>query len=297
MKIALAIPREHTSTYITNALQDLGHKVYHHDYRIQVNPQRLQGLTGWMDALVIVKGESIPLETIRFCAKKVPTALWHFDAWEAKVDWLVNRAQEVDHFFTIAGGLVDWYQEQGIEAHWLSEGCDPNLHRPAKPAPFGWGSDVAFVGTLVQDRGSFLEAVGERFALQVWGSSGAQGRNLKHRGRAYGDAGHNKVVSSSKVILGIDRTPDIRGSWSARLYRTLAAGGFYLTNRVDGLTAYFKDGVHLLLYESPEDCLERIEVALEHPEWREEISEIGQREVVKNHTFRHRMEEMLRFLT
>lgn len=298
MRVLLVAPIDsHTNKYIANAFTQIGWDVHAWDYRAMVgacggvlgmNEALLVKACGY-DLVLVLKGELVSPEALRSIA--APTALWHFDPRDGKAAWLVERAQAVTRFFTIADGLVDWYGEQGIEASWLLEGCDPQHHRPVTPQ--GDRVALSFVGTVegVAGREAWLKGLAARWPLEVWGSFPSESLRGVHRGRAQGDAGFNQVVSRTVINLGRDRNPDIPRSYGARLFRTLAAGGALLTNNTQGIRDDFGDCV--LVYDDDAHCAQLVEDALEHPDRLVELAQRGRKRVLESHTFRHRVEELL----
>jgi spore maturation protein CgeB len=112
---------------------------------------------------------------------------------------------------------------------------------------------------------------------------------------------HSRVVQSSLINLGIDQDRDVDMGHSARLYRVMCAGGLYMVNATKGLDRIFnvnKDGAiltgeeDLVLYYSFEDMVNKIDFLLEHEDIRNKIRLNGQKKVIENHTFEHRLGRM-----
>ena len=114
--------------------------------------------------------------------------------------------------------------------------------------------------------------------------------------RAEGDAEHNKIVSSSKIMLDKTRAPDMTGGLSARVYRTLAAGGFLLMRDIAGLEKQFQSGRHLDTFKTTEECLKKIDKYLDRPYTMKSIKDTGREEVLKNHTWEKRIEQLIKLI-
>lgn len=301
-KLLLAAPFDgHSSAYVAKAFQTQGWAVKGVDYRAMhavMGPKRLQEhlLMHAKDAdlVLVLKGELIDPDTLRAIA--APTAVWNFDPREGQEAWVLERARAARHFFTIAKGLVKGYREAGINAHWLLEGADAFNHQPFKPLP---APPISFIGTVadVPGRETWMQAVVARFGydnVRLYGSYCPPSLKAIYQGRAAGDAGFCQTVANTKVNLGSDRNPEIERSYGARLFRTLAAGGYLLTNRTVGIDEDF--GGCLDTYVDTEHCLERIQWAFDHPEECRRIAETGRSVVLKTHTFNNRVREMIRVL-
>jgi len=76
-----------------------------------------------------------------------------------------------------------------------------------------------------------------------------------------------------------------------RIFKILYAGGFCISDNVEGYRTIFKDSVPLA--DNPEHFKELIDLYLESPEERQKLSLAGQELVQKNHTSIHRVAEIL----
>ena len=308
MRVLLAAPFDgHTASYIATALKDQGCTVKRFPYRdlaAVLGPakmgEHLESQSEGFDFVLILKGELIPPEVIgRISKRGTKVALWSFDPRDGKEEWVLERAKSADFFFTIAKGLVAFYRGMGINAHWLLEACDPFAHQP-----LGVKEDaivpVSFIGTVtdVLGREQWLQHVHDHFGadkMAIWGSFCPPRLRDVYRGRAQGDSGFCEAVSQSLVNLGADRNPEIDRSYGARLFRTLAARGYLLTNDTQGIYQDFSG--YVSVYRNTPDCLKQIQWALEHPEQRALIAQRGRDFVLRQHTFKNRMEELVGIVT
>lgn len=302
--VVLAAPNDgHTATYVRRALEVRGCEVRGFDYRQMAAMASLAGMnetltwtTKGADLLLILKGEYIHPKALEIVRRQgVKIAIWNFDPRDGKQDWVLERARVADYFFTIAKGLVPYYVKEGIMAHWMLEGCDPFNHQPLTPTDATVA--VSFIGTVsdVAGREQWLKQVRDYFGavnFQVWGSFCPTSLKDVHHGRAEGDAGFSRVVSNTMVNLGWDRNPEIERSYGARLFRTLAAGGYLLTNETVGIHEDFSGA--LATYRDTADCLRKITWALEHPQESRRIGERGRELVLRQHTFANRIQSILR---
>lgn len=312
-KVVLAAPQDgFTNRYLADALDKWPISVTGYDYREQMrrlakqtNATSLPPAAAEMgknlvyeaetaDLVIALKGELIPPATFDDLRERgVTTALWHFDPRDGRQKWVVERAQAVDHFFTIAEGLLDYYEPRGVNAHHLWEACDPRRHYPTPPD--GDVVDVSFVGTVedVSGRAGWLAAIENLHDLHLWGSfPGSFEDRAWYHGRAEGDEGLRRAIARSKVNLGRDRCPHLTRSYGARLFRTLACGGFVLTNDTTGIRDDFGDCVGV--YEDTEDCIEQITYWKESDDTRRARAKKGRQRVIGEHTWAHRAQSLLK---
>ena len=80
---------------------------------------------------------------------------------------------------------------------------------------------------------------------------------------------------------------------SARDYRIMGAGGFLLTNHVEGIDEWFKIGTECDTYKTPEEAKEKFLYYCDHPKERLVIAEAGYKVAHEKHRFKHRMEKVI----
>ena len=170
--------------------------------------------------------------------------------------------------------------------HWLSEGVAPIWHNKT---PYDqvdiekYDADVSFAGSclgLHEGRTELLDALEKSpFKYKRW----HEVYNLEH----------SKMVQISKINIGHSGWPKVRLSMSARDYRIMGAGGFLLTNYVDGMEDWFEIGKMCDVYRTPQECIEKIAYYLAHPELRTAIAEYGYRICHAKHKFSDRIRTML----
>ena len=88
----------------------------------------------------------------------------------------------------------------------------------------------------------------------------------------------------------------IKNDVNMRVFEALASGSLLVTNDLseNGQAELFRDGVHLATYREAEDLLDKLAFYLSREPLREKIAAAGRAEVLAKHTYRHRMERVLR---
>ena len=77
----------------------------------------------------------------------------------------------------------------------------------------------------------------------------------------------------------------------------MGAGGFLLSNYQAELAENFVDGEELVLFDSAEDLLCKVDYYLSHEEERKEITYRGWKKVCEKYSYEKRVEEMLRLIS
>lgn len=101
------------------------------------------------------------------------------------------------------------------------------------------------------------------------------------------------VFRHSKINLNISLR-SIKSGIPLRAFDILGSGGFLLSNFQADFLDDFVPGEDFVYYESKEDLLSKIDYYLTHEDERIAIAKSGHDKVAANHTFRHRVREMLK---
>ena len=78
-----------------------------------------------------------------------------------------------------------------------------------------------------------------------------------------------------------------------RLYEATGVGTLLVTDWKLNLSEIFEPGREVVVYQTPEECAELIRYYLEHDDKRETIAREGQRRTLQEHTYYHRVQEMI----
>lgn len=100
------------------------------------------------------------------------------------------------------------------------------------------------------------------------------------------------VFRTAKINLNISLR-SIKTGIPLRAFDIMGAGGFLLSNYQTDFLDYFVPGEDFVYYESKSDLLKKIDYYLSHEEERAAIAENGYKKVAAQHTYRHRVEEIL----
>jgi spore maturation protein CgeB len=168
---------------------------------------------------------------------------------------------------------------------------------PANPSP---NVEVSFVGQVSVDhrqRITLLEAVARRFDLKFWGllPDTLPASSPLHRcfqGELWGTEMY-QALRRSRITLNshIDLTG--REAGNMRLFEATGAGAFLLTDFKDNLHTLFAPEREVAVWRSVDDCIAAIERYLVDDKARGEIARAGQARTMAQHTYRHRVAEIL----
>ena len=97
-----------------------------------------------------------------------------------------------------------------------------------------------------------------------------------------------QLVADSLLTLNIhaDSSPEFASNM--RLYEATGAGSCLVSDWKRNLHQIFEPDHEVVEFKSAEECVEKVQWLLEHPDAAEEIGRAGQRRTLENYTFAHR---------
>ena len=204
-----------------------------------------------------------------------------------------------DLLLTSLPHYVGRFRSMGVQASYFPIGFDSRLlqrHRTDGPRPY----PLTFVGGLggYHSKGSkMLEAIAQELPLQVWGYGGQQlpsSSTLKDRwhGEAWADDMYG-LLTKSRITL--NRHIDVAEGYAnnMRLYEATGMGACLLTDSKLNLPELFEPDREVLTYTSPAEAVSKLKQLLNHPQEAAAIAVRGQQRTPKEHTYIHRMKELV----
>ncbi|MEH2561417.1 CgeB family protein [Bradyrhizobium sp. AZCC 2289] len=212
-------------------------------------------------------------------------------------DWTVY-----DLMMSQLAATVNFFRDAGVRAEVNHLAFEPTILEalPAQPAT---DIDVSFVGTVSPDhrqRIALLEAIAERYDLKLFGnpSQTLPAASPLHRcfqGEVWG-ADMYQALRRSKITLNSHIDMAAREAGNMRLFEATGVGAFLLTDFKDNLNTLFEPDSEVGVWRSVDDCLAEINRALGDGSGREAIARAGQARTMAEHTYRHRVAEILGFV-
>ncbi len=312
--------------YLEKAVRSLGHELIIFEDRQHTIPGRMRRYSSFLNQLdlkiinnkmhslaektkpdiaIVTGGHRIFADTInKLKDQGVVCVLWTIDA-PLNFQPIFDAAPAYDHIFcqgTEAIELLDKAEIKG--AQWLPMACDPDDHHPVDCSAADqetYGNDIVFVGSYYPDRADLFERI-VAFDLAIWGP-GWDSLNSNSPLRRCIRGPHTtpdewlKIYSASKIVLAThyhdpqDRFPVYQAS--PRVFEALACGSFVLCDRQRDVFQLFKDGADLVSFSDADDLISKAYHYLAHPVERQGIAAVGRRSVIENHTYVHRIKELL----
>ena len=163
--------------------------------------------------------------------------------------------------------------------------------------------DFSFVGGISRHHGGaipLLEYLVEHANMRVlgYGVDSLPSSSLihqRHGGEVWGMDMY-RALARSRITL--NRHIDVAENYAnnMRLYEATGVGSMLLTDRKDNLNKLFEIGKEVVAYSSKEEAAELVQHYLEHPQEAEKIAKAGQERTLREHTYAHRMQELVPIL-
>lgn len=231
--------------------------------------------------------------------------------------WFVENYRHLTYWQQLAAGYDFWFviqQEPCIAAlkragakdvRYLPMAADPSLHRPlelTREEREEYGSDVSFVGAGYANRRKiFPWLVGRDWTFKIWGNEWEGATDLtsvlQRNGARVDTDTCLKVFNASAVNLnlhswaGTGFDPD--GDFvNPRTFELAACGAFQLADRRSLMPDLFAEN-DIATLSSPDALPGEIARWLREPEQRVAMAAQARRRVLAEHTYRHRMRDLL----
>ena len=152
-----------------------------------------------------------------------------------------------------------------------------------------------YIGYLCseQDRIKTISAVSEKFNMDLWTTSDTSMLPyVNNRGIADSKNMMPYIFKCSKINLNIS-LKTIKTGIPQRIFDIMAVGGFVVSNYQPDISEYFVPGEDIVVYDSIEDLISKIEYYLGHDEERRIIAKNGYEKVKKYHSYEQRLKELL----
>lgn len=262
----------------------------------------LKAIDKTMPAFVLVLlGSQLSPKTAASIRKRfaIPLVAWCQDQLTT-MDRQYLIGSEYDHVFVKDHYIVEFLKEMaGLpNVHYLPEACNPRVHRTVELSTADnkkYAAEVMTYGSLYYYRQAILSALKE-FDLKIWGAKPdwlVDRLPGRHMGRGVYETEKCKAVQAASITLNTLHYGEIR-SLNARAFEIAGIGGFQLMSHSPVVNDHFEVGKEIETFASRKELVEKIRYYLNNPGRRFEISAAGQRRAHSEHTFKQRIEVILK---
>ena len=163
--------------------------------------------------------------------------------------------------------------------------------------------DASFVGGISKHHENaipVLEFLAKNTPIEFFGYGADSLRadspiRARHHGEVWG-LNMYRALARSRITLNRHINVAENNANNMRLYEATGVGSLLLTDSKDNLGELFEINKEVVTYNSAEEAAELIQYFLAHPEETQKIARAGQKRTLTEHTYLHRMEELLSIL-
>ena len=225
---------------------------------------------------------------------------------------LMNRVPDLSDY---AKGFIDALVESALKIYGtdiIEPALTPEITKEIKekaPAFFELSSSVEqsdtyvaahhYIGTQVTEteRIRTLNALAQHFDVHLYTQSDTSPlENVTIHGGVNSLVEMPKILHLSKINLNMTSKPILSGL-PLRIFDIMGCGGFVMSNYQYEIPEYFEIGVDLETYSSIEELIDKCSYYLSHEDQRAKIAANGYRKVCENHTYVHRIAQMIKAIS
>ncbi|MEM7540208.1 MAG: glycosyltransferase [Pseudomonadota bacterium] len=185
----------------------------------------------------------------------------------------------------------------GLNAHYLAEACNPDVHKSCLPDPEVrrvLGADICTYGSLYYYRQRILESLVD-YDLRVWGPVPDWLINRipeKVMGRSIFEEEKSKALSNSKIVVNTLHFGEVQ-SLNARAFEVAGCGACQLITHNDTVADHFEIGKEIDTYRTLNELKEKIDFYLANEDVRTEMGRAAQARAHRDHTYQQRLATLL----
>lgn len=268
------------------------------------------------DCVLALDGLNVPVEQIdRIRAEGIKAAIWLTDD-PYYTDLTLEMVRHYDVVFTLELECVEYYQQNGIaQTHYLPFAANVSLFRP-KIIPIQYRREISFIGSGYWNRIAVFDQIAPYLAGKNSYISGGWWDRLRHFNLLSSKIDLNNWMgpeetanfyNGTKIVINMHRAHDdmefnnnsglIRAlSPNPRTFEISACGTLQLTDIRDDLTRFYTPDKEIVTYASTEELIHKLDYYLHHEEERRAIALNALKRTREEHTYVHRLSQMLRII-
>jgi spore maturation protein CgeB len=251
------------------------------------------------DLVLVLLGSMISPKTIQKMRKVFSGKIvcWCQDAiTNLTRQYLIGSEYDIvflkDHY------LVDIFRNfTGMNTYYLPEACNPVYHKRVELSAEErrtYTSDICAFGNIYYYRQAILESL-KKYDLHVWGNRPdwlIDRLDGRYNGRPVYEEDKCLAISGAKIVLNTLHFGEINGL-SCRVFEVAGCCGFQLAGYTPAMQEHFTIGEEIEVFRDRAELLEKIDYYLANQDKAQAIAKAGQEKAYAEHTYEHRLRELI----
>lgn len=261
------------------------------------------------DLIFILKGDLIQPETLHAIKSKdcqiiswwVDNPLFYFKDYPQ----VEKQLKLIDALFIYDYDNLEILKQKGVKnLFYLPCAYDPKIYRPKQinlSEKKRFHCEIAFIANYYPERGEFLKHT-QGLDIVVWGRGWKNFLKNNHfppnvlRAKGLSGESVSAVYNISKICPNVHHVQSRGGGLNMRTFEIPGAGGFQLSDYIEGMEEHFEIGKEIITYQSPEHFRQLAEYYLKHEDERKAIAKRGYERAVRDHTYEQRLKKVFQVL-
>jgi len=215
-----------------------------------------------------------------------------------------SYARILDLSATYSYSTIDTFRSLGFNnVQWVALAGDPSLHWMQALPETRFNRDISFVGMWRPEREKALKVICQKFGrmnIEIYGKYWK--RNCKDdlllskwKGEGVFAKDLANYFNSTRVNLNIIDDTNFPAA-NMRFFEIPTAGGLQVCSTCPEFQTEFIEKKEILYFENDDQLVDAINWVINHPNEAEQIRVAGQQKISLRHTYRSRLEEILRLI-
>ncbi|MDQ7031495.1 MAG: glycosyltransferase [Desulfonauticus sp.] len=245
----------------------------------------------------------------KFRQNGIPTVMWFVEDFQVFTYW--RAFAPCYDFFAVIQKEPFFSSLKKIGQNnvcYLPLACCPEVHKPLSLNPVDkkrYGSDLSFMGAGYPNRRKVFKELVD-YDFKIWGTEWEGDAILtpfvQEGGRRVSPEEIVKIFNASKINLNLHSSVDwieiSKGDFvNPRTFEIAGCRAFQLVDERSLLSELFLPDEEIVVFSSVTELKKQIDYFLKHPEKRQEFAHNAYIRVLAEHTYTHRMETLLDFIT
>ena len=229
------------------------------------------------------------IKTLERYKKNNKIAHWIGDSFDER---LLHTKQLIDDFYFTDSLLLKNAKDMGISnSHFLPLAFNPETFK--KPKREKRKNDLLFIGAWSENREKIIRGISTPITVigKGWGRIHDSQHHVTNRNIANKEVA--KLYQQHACVLNIINSNNISHGLNMRCFEAPACGALLITDNVKDLPKSYKPD-ELVTYSSPQELSTLYSKLCSNPKTIEQISKNGNQRAKSEHTYMHRIKEIIK---